>query len=191
MRSRSTPSRASKLHLLTVLLCGCLLSLPALAMGNPGGKKHDYKRQIEQLEDQWRVAQLTNDTSVMDRLLSDDYIGISMTGQVLTKAQQLDRVRTHSIMLSKMDLSDRKVKLIGSIAIVTSRADVEGSNENQPVAGMFRYTRVYQRLPNGIWKITSFEATRARDFGPHHHGQNHPLPLSPESARESNPITAP
>ncbi len=75
MRSRSTPSRASQLHLLTVLLCGCLLSLPALAMGNPAGKKHDYKRQIEQLEDQWRVAQLTNDTSVMDRLLSDDYIG--------------------------------------------------------------------------------------------------------------------
>ena len=191
MRSHSAQSRASKLQLLTALLCGCLLSLPALAMGNPAGKKHDYKRQIEQLEEQWRVAQLTNDTSIMDKLLSDDYIGISMTGQVLTKAQQLDRVRTHSIMLSKMDLSDRKVKLIGSIAIVTSRADVEGSNENQPVAGMFRYTRVYQRLPNGIWKITSFEATRARDFSPHHHGQNRQLQLSPESAQESNPITAP
>jgi ketosteroid isomerase-like protein len=52
------------------------------------------------------------------------------------------------------------VKLIGSIAIVTSRAEVEGTNDGVPVRGTFRYTRVYQRLPSGMWKITSFEATR-------------------------------
>jgi ketosteroid isomerase-like protein len=52
------------------------------------------------------------------------------------------------------------VKLIGSIAIVTSRAEVEGTNDGVAVQGTFRYTRVYQRLPSGVWKITSFEATR-------------------------------
>jgi ketosteroid isomerase-like protein len=52
------------------------------------------------------------------------------------------------------------VKLVGSIAIVTSHAEVEGTNEGVPVQGTFRYTRVYQRLPSGAWKITSFEATR-------------------------------
>ncbi len=96
----------------------------------------------------------------MDKLLSDDYIGISMTGQVNTKTQQLDRMRLHKIALTKLDLGDRQVKLIGSIAIVTSRAEVEGTNEGVPVKGTFRYTRVYQRLPSGAWKITSFEATR-------------------------------
>jgi hypothetical protein len=25
---------------------------------------------------------------------------------------------------------------------------------------MYRYTRVYSRLPSGTWKITNFEATR-------------------------------
>jgi len=33
----------------------------------------------------------------MDKLLSDDYIGITMTGQVNTKAQQLDRMRMHRL----------------------------------------------------------------------------------------------
>jgi ketosteroid isomerase-like protein len=123
-------------------------------------KKHDAKRQVEALEEQWRVAQLAGDVITMDKLLSDDYIGISITGQVNTKMQQLDRMRMHKVVLSKLDLGERQVKLIGSIAIVTSRAEVEGTNDGAPIQGTFRYTRVYQRLPSGAWKITSFEATR-------------------------------
>jgi ketosteroid isomerase-like protein len=123
-------------------------------------KKHEAKRQVELLEEEWRAAQLAGDAATMDRMLSDDYIGISVSGQVSTKAQQLDRVRSSKVVISKVDLSDMKVKLIGSIAIVTSRADVEGINESGPLRGTFRYTRVYQRLPSGTWKITSFEATR-------------------------------
>jgi ketosteroid isomerase-like protein len=137
-------------------------------------KKHDAKRQVEALEEQWRQAQLAGDVAVMDKLLSDDYIGITMTGQVNTKSQQLDRMRMHKIALTKLDLGDRQVKLIGSIAIVTSRAEVEGTNEGAPVKGTYRYTRVYQRLPSGGWKITSFEATRV------------PGPKNPAESRSTN-----
>jgi ketosteroid isomerase-like protein len=123
-------------------------------------KKHAAKQQVEALEEQWRAAQLAGDVGTMDKLLSDDYIGISMTGQVNTKIQQLDRMRMHKIALTRIDLEDQQIKLVGSIAIVTSRAEVEGTNEGVPIQGTYRYTRVYQRLPTGVWKITSFEATR-------------------------------
>ena len=128
----------------------------------PGGGKRDLKRQVEDLEEQWRVAQLNADTGLMDKLLSDDYVGISMTGQVNTKSQQLDRLRARTLSLTRIDLSDVKVKLVGKLAaIVTSRADVVGSTaDGVPMTGEYLYTRVYQRLPNGMWKITNFEATR-------------------------------
>jgi ketosteroid isomerase-like protein len=135
-------------------------------------KKHDAKRQVEALEEQWRTAQLAGDIAVMDKLLSDDYIGISMTGQVNTKAQQLDRARNHKLVLSKLDLGERQVKLVGSIAIVTSMAEVEGTNDGVPVKGTFRYTRVYQRLASGEWKITSFEATRVPSRDTLHSGHD-------------------
>jgi ketosteroid isomerase-like protein len=147
--------------LLTAVAIGC--SVPAFCAGwnQPlHEKKHDAKRQVEALEEQWRAAQLAGDVTTMDKLLSDDYIGISITGQVNTKMQQLDRMRMHKVVLSKLNLGERQVKLIGSIAIVTSRAEVEGTNDGVPILGTFRYTRVYQRLPSGAWKITSFEATR-------------------------------
>jgi len=123
-------------------------------------RKHDAKRQVEALEEQWRQAQLSGDVETMDKLLSDDYIGISMSGQVNTKTQQLDRMRQHNLELTRIDLGEMQVKLIGSIAVVTSRAEVEGTDQGAPIKGVFRYTRVYQRLPSGQWKITSFEATR-------------------------------
>jgi ketosteroid isomerase-like protein len=142
-------------------------------------KKHDAKRQVEALEEQWRTAQLAGDVDAMDKMLSDDYIGISMSGQVNTKAQQLDRARNHKLMLTRLDLGEMQVKMVGSIAIVTSRAQVEGTNDGVPVKGTFRYTRVYQHLPTGAWKITSFEATRvpeSRDGL----GGNHPRDEKPD-----------
>jgi ketosteroid isomerase-like protein len=126
-------------------------------------KKHDVKRQVEALEEQWRTAQLAGDVAAMDKLLSDDYIGISITGQVHTKAQQLDRARNHKFVLTRLDLGEMQVKLVGAIAIVTSRAEIEGINDGTVMKGTYRYTRVYQRLPAGGWKITSFEATRVPD----------------------------
>ena len=100
------------------------------------------------------------DVDAMDKLLSDDYIGITMSGEVVTKMQQLDRMRNRSLVLTKMALDDVKVKLIGSTAVVTSLAEVQGTDGGAPMRGNFRYTRVYTRLASGSWKITNFEATR-------------------------------
>ena len=137
-----------------------LSPLPASAKGAKSAKKPDFKRQVEQLEETWRIAQINGDIAAMDRLLSDDYVGITMNGQVVTKAQQLERMRARQFVLTKIELNDVKVKLIGPTAIVTCQAEVEGTNEGNSIRGTYRYTRVYSRLPSGVWKITNFEATR-------------------------------
>jgi ketosteroid isomerase-like protein len=137
-----------------------LSGIPALAAVKHHGSKKDARQQVEALEEQWRVAQIANDIPTMDSLLSDDFVGISMVGQVNTKAQQLDRTRNRTLVITSMTLSDQKVKLVGKIAIVTCQADVVGENEGKNMTGQYRYTRVYQRLPSGVWKITNFEATR-------------------------------
>jgi len=173
MRLCGRPIRGSLQSIAVVLTAAmglCAQSAFALHPLPLHERKHEAKRQVEALEEQWRAAQLAGDVVAMDKLLSDDYIGISMTGQVNTKAQQLDRARNHKLVLSRLDLGEMQVKLIGSIAILTSKAQVEGTNDGAPVKGTFRYTRVYQRLPSGDWKITSFEATRVPESSGGLHG---------------------
>lgn len=118
------------------------------------------KEQIQALEFQWRDATIAGDAVTMEKLLAEDFIGISWTGQVKTKAQQLDRIRNRTVAVREMTLNDIKIKVVGSVAIVTSRATVQGSSDAGEINGDFRYTRIYQRRPSGTWQITNFEATR-------------------------------
>ena len=115
-----------------------------------------------ELERQWRQAQLAGDVQGMEKLLSDNFIGITVTGKVVTKVQQLDRMRQRQLVITRFEASDVKVKLLGGgkVAIVNALAQVEGQADARRVDGSFRYTRIYQRLPSGLWKITNFEATR-------------------------------
>jgi ketosteroid isomerase-like protein len=165
---------------LVAVLMMAALTLPARAK-RPHPRRHDeYKHQVEKLEDVWRAAQLSGDVTAIDQMLADDYVGITMSGQMVTKTQQLDRMRKRTMVLSTYDLTDRKVKLIGTTAVVTSLAEIEGSNEGKPIHGTFRSTRVYTRMPSGIWKVTNFEATRV---GP---GQRAPVGV-PEHGEDPKP----
>lgn len=142
------------------VLAAVVFTLPAQANG-PHPKRNDqYKHQVEELEGTWRTAEMNGDVDAMDKLLSDDYVGITMSGQVVTKGQQLERLRKRSMILSRIELNDVHVKLIGTTAIVTSLAEVEGTIDGSPMHGNFRYTRVYSRRPSGVWQVTNFEATQ-------------------------------
>lgn len=122
--------------------------------------KHTERREVEALEEQWRQAEVAGDVVALDHLLSDDYVGISMSGEVNTKNQQLDRIRRHTLTLTELQLDDIKIKLLGQVAVVTGRARAVGTSDGSPLKGNFRYTRVYLHLPNGSWKVTNFEVTR-------------------------------
>jgi len=150
---------------LLVLLAACAVLWAAIpASAQPGHPKGDPKRveraHIEALEQQWRSAELNDDVVAMDKLLSDDFLGITANGEVNTKEQFLDRLRNRAITLKTLDMSEQKIKLVGEVAIVTSLAQIDGTSDGQPLNGRFRYTRVYQRLPGDNWRITNFEATR-------------------------------
>ena len=133
--------------------------------------KHVERAQIIALEHEWQKAALADDIPAMDKLLSDDYLGINAGGEVLTKTQQLDHMRDGKFKLTKLDVNDTRIKLVGNIAIVTCLAEVEGTSDDEPLHGAYRYTRIYQRLAGGIWRVTNFEVTPANHRGPSAAGQ--------------------
>jgi len=83
-------------------------------------------------------------------------------------------MRNHIVAITKLEISDMKIKRVGSIAIVTSLALLEGEANGNPMSGSYRYTRVYQHLPSGVWRVTSFEATRIPRNGGRQHGGAEP-----------------
>ena len=157
--------RRLPMRMLVVVVAASLLAgLPHASAQNNERREHKRaeRAEIVALEHEWQKATLADDISTMDKLLSEDYLGIMANGEVFTKTQQLDRMRNRKFMITKLETSELKIKLIGNIAIVTSLAQVEGAlGDNEPLHGSYRYTRVYQRLAGNVWKVTNFEVTPA------------------------------
>lgn len=138
-----------------------------LASKMPKDQRHESRRAIDQLEEEWRTAALSGNTEEMNSLLADDYMQITPNGTLQTKDETLANIRSGRMHFTTLDVSDRKVRFYGKTAVVTSRADVQATTPDGPVSGSFRYTRVYVQNPDGQWKIVSFEASRIHEPADH------------------------
>jgi ketosteroid isomerase-like protein len=135
--------------------------------GMPRGQRHEVRHEIDQLEDTWRDAIIHRNSSAMDNLLADDYIAITASGTLQSKDQTLAILRSGTLKFASIEFSDRKVRFYGQTALVTSRAEVNGTTPEGDISGSYRYTRVYVKDDHGAWKIVSFEASRIRNSDEH------------------------
>ncbi len=133
--------------------------------GMPRAQKHESHHEIDQLENQWSQAALDANTAAMNSLLADDYLAITPNGTLLSKDQTLASLRSGATHLTALRISDRKVRLYGKTAVVTSKAEVSGTSAGTDITGNYRYTHVDVRDAQGEWKIVSFEASRIREPG--------------------------
>jgi ketosteroid isomerase-like protein len=131
----------------------------------PRTQKHEVRHEIDQLEEKWRSAILSGNTTALAPLLSDDYMAITSSGTLQTKEQALDNLRSGRVHFKTLDITDRKVRFYGTTALVTSVAAIEATTGEGEISGNYRYTRVYVRNAQGAWKVVSFEASRIRDPG--------------------------
>lgn len=139
----------------------------------PLAQKHETRHEIDVLEDAWRNAVLNANTTVMASLLADDYMAITPSGTLQNKEEALTNLRSGRVHVTALVITDRKVRFYGNTAVVTSMANIQATTADGQVTGNYRYTRVYARDAQGKWKIVSFEASRIREPGPHHHNEFH------------------
>ncbi len=105
-------------------------------------------------EEALRQAQLTNDVETLERLLDDELVFTGPDGAIYGKADDLHAHRQRWLRLTRLEPSDERVQRFGDVAVVSVRMEMEGSFRDAPIAGPFRYTRVWYRRPDG-WRIVA------------------------------------
>jgi ketosteroid isomerase-like protein len=161
------------MKLLRVTVAAFALAALALPVYAGFAQREDNRHQIDRLEDAWRNALMASDMRAMDGLLAQDYMAITASGTLQSRDDALASLRSGHIHFTTLDITDRKVRIYGSTAVVTSQANIDATTPDGPVTGHYWYTRVYARNPQGQWKIVSFEASRVREPGPHKHNEFH------------------
>jgi len=148
--------------ILLVLVVVCVLAAPlALGQGEKTGKAKggSVEQQITTLTDQLNQAFGKADIGWMEKHFADDFTAIHSNGKLVTKAQEIDNVKTGNIKWATVDLHDRKIRVFGQTAVVTSLDSSTGTVGGNPYSGDFRATQVWVKQ-KGNWKMVAFQSTR-------------------------------
>ena len=93
----------------------------------------------------WAAAERDGDATTLDRLLTDDFVGVGPLGFVLTKPAWLARYRSGSLRHTRFDLDATLTREHGDSAVVTSRQNQEGTAQGHPIPEAARATLALTR----------------------------------------------
>lgn len=119
----------------------------------------DARQEILAADARRFAAMVQGDQAALDGLLAHDLTYTHSSGQVETKAQFQESLRSGKLRYQSAQPSGQEVRLYGDTAVVTGRADVKVTNQGQELALSLRFIEVWVKS-NGAWKLTAWQSTR-------------------------------
>lgn len=111
-------------------------------------------QELEKLVDEFAQAELHEDAEFLDKLLSEDFVGIGPFGFTLTKEQWLARYQNGDLKNEVFELKDLQTRIYGDTAIVIGQETTESSYQGKPSGGNFCVALVFVRQ-NDAWRLAN------------------------------------
>ncbi len=116
------------------------------------------EEEIHDTEARLFKAMTCSDIAVLDKLLHEDLLFITPDGQAITKAMDMDSHRAGTMKVAEADYTIENINLIGDTAVVTMAMKASGTLLGQPIAGTFRYIRIWKWFGIG-WQVIGGSCT--------------------------------
>lgn len=110
------------------------------------------------LEEAWVNAILQKDIGVLDRVMADDFTGVSPNGEPYIKAEAIADIRSGFYAVDRMDLENLKVRVLGDFAIVTYYQNEKSTLGKEDRSGRYIFTDVWVNRSDD-WKVISSHGT--------------------------------
>lgn len=117
--------------------------------------------ELKKLEDEWTVANINADKSKLDRILADDYVGIT-EGRAQGKAEYLKTIERDT-SIQHWEFSNLKVSLNGDRASLTGLIKLDVKDENDQDRQLtFEFTDKFV-WRDGRWQATSSQVDPVKE----------------------------
>ena len=136
-----------------------LASILSLAVLLSAAWAASAEEELKKLETDRAAAAVKGDVATLEKQTSDDYTLINMNGQISDKAQMVNAFKTGQTKLTSDEVSDMKVRVYGSTAVITGKVDVAGTMAGRDTKAQIMFTRVYVKK-GGQWQSVAFQQTR-------------------------------
>jgi hypothetical protein len=122
-------------------------------------------QEIVSLEARIRVAQLDADVTALHELISDNLLFTGPDGQLGTKAQDIEAYRSGTVKFLAHIPEELRIRRIGAnVAISALRAQLTVEVAGNISRGTYRYTRVWAREHDKIWRVVGGHVSLVNSF---------------------------
>ncbi len=111
-------------------------------------------QEIARFADAWAAAELSGDIAVLERTLTDDFIGVGPLGFMLTKQEWLARHQSGDLTYDALELDQVTVRMYGEAAVVIGRQVQSAAYRGNSVKAELRTTLVLIHH-QGHWRLAS------------------------------------
>jgi ketosteroid isomerase-like protein len=103
-------------------------------------------REMQQVEDRWATAITKRDQYALELVLAPQYIGISASGDVVTRNQQIAHLFVKNSGPDSLEQKVISVRLVGEVAIVNGTYVMSWKGEKGPVLEKGIFSHVFERV---------------------------------------------
>jgi len=122
-------------------------------------------KEMQKLEDQWSDAIVKRDQYGLELLLSPLYVGISASGEVSTRNQQIALLFSKTTDPLTMEQRVISARLLGDVAVVNGTYITRRKNGSDTLEERGIFTHVYQRVRSNWLCINSQRTVVAEESG--------------------------
>jgi hypothetical protein len=90
------------------------------------------------------------DVSALEKILHDDLLFNLPDCQTITKEFDLNSYRSGKMKIDSLEASDQIINIIDDVAVVSVMVALKGTYDNNPLAGAFRYIRVWKQFGESL-----------------------------------------
>lgn len=146
--------------LLTVWLGGLVLAGPRAAMRMEAAGCDGAAETLKQLERDWAAAEQSGDSEKIDRIVADDWAGVTDGGRKLTKRELLEQIKRPKTGTVSVQFGPMDVKMLGDVAVVQGTFVEWGTANGEYTSGKQIWMDVFANR-HGRWVAVRSQSARA------------------------------
>jgi len=140
-----------------VLLSVVLLA--SFAIGGPMKARNSSDEEfVGFLENAWVNAIVQKDFNVLERVIADDFTGVSPNGQRYTKKEAIADLKGGFYKVESMTVDNLDVRIYGDMALVTFYQNEKSAFADEDSSGRYAFTDVWLRR-DGEWRAVASQGT--------------------------------
>jgi hypothetical protein len=140
-----------------VALIAIPLLVATIALGQGGSSPASVQQDLIALDKQWGEAGGKGDTATLNKILSENFLGIGQKGEALGKQEQVAATTATSANVQNASYTADEYKfetLTPDVIVMTHRATIKGMQDGKEVTESHRSLHVFQKR-GGQWQVVA------------------------------------